>query len=124
MSKEDYKFTIKPSHNILISMNDVERNTFKSIYERMQELESRISSLEEKGKRTKFVVPTVQEVYEELKTKGIDSMDLAQYFWNFYDEREWMVGKFKMKKWKSALSRAVSTWSVFKDVNNKNNLKF
>lgn len=51
-----------------------------------------------------FVAPTVEEIAAYAKENGI-TID-AQAFWDFYDSKDWMIGKNKMKKWRSA----VSTW--------------
>jgi hypothetical protein len=52
----------------------------------------------------KFVPPTVEEVkgYCLERNNGID----AEAFVAFYDSKGWMIGKNKMKSWKSA----VITW--------------
>lgn len=52
----------------------------------------------------KFAPPTVEEVknYCEERNNGID----AEAFVAFYDSKGWMIGKNKMKSWKSA----VITW--------------
>lgn len=52
-------------------------------------------------KSTRFVPPTVEEVkaYCEERRNNIDPIA----FWNFYDGKGWMVGKSKMKNWKSAI---------------------
>lgn len=52
----------------------------------------------------KFVSPSVEEVEEYVKSKGY-SVD-AETFVNFYDSKGWMIGKNKMKQWRSA----VGTW--------------
>lgn len=52
-------------------------------------------------KSTRFVPPTVEEVkaYCEERRNNVDPIA----FWNFYDGKGWMVGKSKMKNWKSAI---------------------
>ena len=62
-----------------------------------------------KTKREVFQVPTLLEVEQEFFEKTNDrdfAHTIAIKFWNFYDAKDWMVGKNKMKKWKSA----VMTW--------------
>lgn len=54
---------------------------------------------------TRFVKPTVEEVKAEIVEKGY-KIDAVQ-FWNFYESKGWVVGKQKMKSWKSCLV----TWS-------------
>ena len=68
---------------------------------------------EEKKKQVKrFVPPTLQEVidYCNQTQAGIDPLG----FWNFYESKDWMVGKNKMKKWHAA----VGTWKANRIVKN------
>lgn len=70
------------------------------------ELEKEID-IEEKEiykEKEKFKKPTVEEIAEYCKERnnGID----AQYFWDSYNAKDWMIGKQKMKDWKSA----IRTW--------------
>lgn len=60
---------------------------------------------ESKGKTSRFTPPTLQEVEDYIKEKGY-SVD-AEAFIAFYDSNGWLVGKNKMKSWKSA----VTTWA-------------
>lgn len=63
----------------------------------------------EPKKRSVFQVPTLLEVEQEFFEKTNDrdfAHMIAVKFWNFYDAKGWLVGKTKMKKWKSA----VMTW--------------
>ena len=54
--------------------------------------------------KSRFCPPTVEEVaaYCKERKNGID----AQYFWNSYKAKNWMIGKTKMQDWKAA----VRTW--------------
>ena len=52
--------------------------------------------------RKRFVPPTVDEVRAYASEKGY-KVD-ADRFVNFYESKNWMVGKNKMTNWKSALS--------------------
>lgn len=58
-----------------------------------------------KTKREKFVKPTVEEVRAYIAEKGY-SVD-AEKFWNFYEAKDWYIGKNKMKRWHNA----VATWA-------------
>ena len=55
-------------------------------------------------KPTRFVPPTIEEVtaYCKERNRGVDPIK----WWNFYDAKNWYVGKNKMVRWKSA----VITW--------------
>lgn len=52
---------------------------------------------------TKFKKPTVEEVKAYAAEKGYTNFNPEQ-FWNFYESKDWMVGKNKMANWKSAVS--------------------
>ena len=51
--------------------------------------------------REEFTPPTLEEVeaYCREKNNGVDPVS----WWNFYNSKNWMVGKNKMKNWKSAI---------------------
>lgn len=53
-----------------------------------------------------FIVPSIEEVAAFIKEKGY-KVD-AELFWHFYESKGWMVGRNKMKNWKSA----VVTWTI------------
>lgn len=59
---------------------------------------------EQEEKRRVFIKPTTQEVQEYMKE--IEYNGDAEYFINYYQSKGWVVGKSKMKDWKSA----VQTW--------------
>lgn len=58
--------------------------------------------------KKKFIPPTVDEVQDYLDSVG-SKVD-AEAFVAFYDSKGWMVGKNKMKSWKSA----IVTWEKSK----------
>lgn len=53
--------------------------------------------------RPRFTRPTIQEIAEYCKDKGYTHVD-AEYFWNYYENINWHVGKNKMKSWKLAVA--------------------
>ena len=64
------------------------------------------------GKSKRFTPPTLNEVCVELnRLKVRHPMDQASKFWNFYESKNWMIGKNKMKNWKAA----IKTWNFEKD---------
>ena len=72
-------------------------------------LSSNQSLKDSKEKKTKqdnnrFVIPTVEQI-KEYCTERNNKID-ADYFFNYYQSKGWMIGKNKMKDWKSA----VHTW--------------
>lgn len=55
--------------------------------------------------RGNFEPPTLDECKKEFEEKGYSSLE-AEKFFNHYEARGWMMGKNRMKKWRSA----VATW--------------
>lgn len=53
------------------------------------------------NKTPRFAKPTIQDIKSYVEENGY-SVD-AEKFYYFYDSKNWMVGKNKMKKWESAL---------------------
>ncbi len=51
----------------------------------------------------RFTPPTDIETVAYFIEKGSTNIE-AEKFWLFYDSKNWMVGKSKMKKWKSSAS--------------------
>ena len=63
-------------------------------------------------KTKKFVPPTLEEVIQELRSQKVRFYQQnAEKFWNFYEAKNWMIGKNKMKSWKAA----IKTWNFEKD---------
>ena len=69
-------------------------------------------------KRSIFVPPTVEQVAAYAAEKKIHPFD-AEYFVNFYEMKNWIVGKVKMKNWKAAVSNA-KTWEAHSRQRNGN----
>jgi len=55
-------------------------------------------------KSNRFVKPTLDELKEYMDS--INMNDVSNKFFDFYEAKGWMIGKNKMKDWKSA----VRTW--------------
>lgn len=53
--------------------------------------------------RKRFMRPSIQEIQEYCTEKGYTHVD-AEYFWNYYENINWHVGKNKMKSWKLAVA--------------------
>lgn len=77
----------KPNVNVNDNVNDIKENTLKSVKEK------------------RFAPPTSEDVKEYCREKGL-SVD-ADRFVDFYESKNWYVGKNKMKDWKAA----VRNWS-------------
>ena len=68
-----------------------------------RESNERVTNKNKSNNNTKvFTPPTLQEITEYAKERN-SCVDPDRFF-NFYESKGWMVGKSKMKKWKSAFS--------------------
>lgn len=61
-------------------------------------------SIEENSINKRFKKPTLEEIKEYCKERN-NNID-AQRFIDFYESKDWMIGKNKMKDWKAA----IRTW--------------
>ena len=50
--------------------------------------------------KNKFIKPTIEEIEEYIKEKKFTFS--AEYFYDHYESKGWMIGKNKMKDWKAA----------------------
>jgi len=53
------------------------------------------------AKKSVFIVPTMQEIEDFCKQEQLTHVSTVEFF-NHYESLDWMVGKNKMKNWKSA----------------------
>jgi hypothetical protein len=99
MSKE-----IAQLFEFLLNQVDPHWRTNESLVETLDKIK------EPQNKR--FVPPTIQEVVNELRQQRVRNyQQQADKFWNFYEAKNWMIGKNKMKSWKAA----IKTWNFDKD---------
>ena len=54
-----------------------------------------------KEKRKVFIKPTIEEIRTEMLKKQM--IDESERFYHYYESNGWMIGKNKMKCWKSAI---------------------
>lgn len=73
----------KPNVNVNDNVNDIKENTLTSVKEK------------------RFAPPTPEDVREYCREKGLN-VD-ADRFVDFYESKNWYVGKNKMKDWKAAV---------------------
>jgi hypothetical protein len=76
-------------------------NRYRSRYRNSLSAQNCASGCAEQPKIQKFIPPTVDEVraYCNERRNGID----AEEFVSFYESKGWMIGRNKMKNWKSAI---------------------
>ena len=70
-------------------------------------------------KSKKFVKPTHDDIKEYLKEKQ-QQMDI-DYFIDYYESKDWMIGKNRMKNWKSAVNNWLRNNNKFTGKQNANN---
>ena len=104
---EKRRYPIAKKDAVNTTVNNTVNNTIN-----MGETSSPVVHEEKKKPVKRFVPPTLQEVidYCNQTQAGIDPLG----FWNFYESKDWMVGKNKMKKWHAA----VGTWKANRIVKN------
>ena len=59
---------------------------------------------QQQQQEVKFIKPTIQEIEIYMAEKGMEN--LAERFYYFYEAKGWVIGKNKIKDWKSC----VMTW--------------
>jgi len=75
--------------------------TRKSLKEKIVELENRGKSLKPKSETTRFLKPTVHEIQDYCQERN-NTVDAEQFF-DFYESKNWMIGKVKMKDFRAAI---------------------
>lgn len=94
-------------------LKKIERQTLKNLkadFKKIKDnniynnIDNNIINKKENIKRKIFKKPTIEEINEYCKERnnGID----AEAFYDFYESKDWYVGKNKMKDWKAC----VRTW--------------
>lgn len=56
----------------------------------------------------RFTPPSIDEVYSHMVEKDFPYRKEAESFVNFYESKGWVVGKTKMKNWKSAATNWIN----------------
>lgn len=84
----------------------------EELQDRLYKLEDKYDKLLERVKiledrNPPFKKPTQHEVQEYFNFKSAGQY--AEDFFNFYESKGWMVGKNKMKDWKRAATKWIST---------------
>ena len=92
---------------------DADANAYARDHASQSQSQNHSSETKPKPARKRFTPPTIPEITEYYTTvKKLDeswAKHCAEVFWNFYESKNWMVGKNKMSKWRSAATTAL-TW--------------
>jgi len=101
------------SESVLETETETE-NRYRSRYRNSLSAQNCASGCAEQPKTQKFIPPTVDEVraYCNERRNGID----PEEFVSFYESKGWMIGRNKMKNWKSA----IITWEKNRKQNGVN----
>lgn len=97
--REKQKLLVSPSGNVTGNVTVTMCNAIEEDTDKDKEI-----VVTEKKKRSHFVPPTTREV-DSYCTERKNNI-VAEHFIDYYTARNWMLGKTKMKDWKSA----VRTW--------------
>lgn len=97
---EDEENNSKSNSNV--TTKEQQRNTNKNVKNVKNDKNKDICGAS--PQKHKFIPPTLEEikVYCQERNNNVD----PERFFNFYESKNWMVGKNKMSKWKAA----ISTW--------------
>jgi hypothetical protein len=92
--KREYRDKKGQKSDIVLPLSDKSKS--KSI-----EIEKELNNICCAENTNDFIPPSIEEVYEycSLRHNGSD----AQYFFEYYSSRDWMMGKTKMGDWKAAI---------------------
>ena len=78
--------------------------TRKSLKEKILELENKGGILKPKTETTRFTKPTIPQIMDYCIERG-NSVDAVKFF-DFYESKNWVIGKSPMKNWQAA----IRTW--------------
>lgn len=76
-----------------------------------------------KERKTSFSAPTIEEVFDFMIEKGTSepvARRESEKFWFHYDSKNWMIGKNKMKIWKSAVSGWINRMNEYQKPSGQN----
>lgn len=109
---------IKKKSNEIIILNDSGQTPDKVRSIRLDKIRLDKIRLDNKNNRAvRFAPPTLKEIQDYFAEKRYPSLE-AEVFFDFYESKGWMVGKNKMKKWKSA----AANWMRKKDSTQTQNM--
>jgi hypothetical protein len=95
----------KPTDNPRVNpeLNQVNPQITHGVTDREDREEKTEKTMAPKSPRVRFVPPTLQEVEARCAEIELPLIE-AQKFINYYESKNWVVGKTKMHSWKSSLT--------------------
>lgn len=101
----DWEYNIYETNDLHPKNQDIENQDIENQDVNKYTKESSIKKYKENNiKRNVFIKPTIEEIQNYCNERNND-ID-ADSFYDFYESKGWMIGKNKMKDWKSA----IRTW--------------
>jgi len=83
--------------------------------------DTNIKDIQKSKPKKRFKKPTHENIKNYLEEKQ-QQMDIG-YFIDYYESKDWMIGKNRMKNWKSAVNNWLRNNKKFEKVNNGHNQK-
>ena len=101
----DWEYNIYENNDLHPKNEDIENEDIENwdVYKYTKELNTK-EYIKENNKRKVFNKPTIEEIDSYCKERN--NCINANTFYDFYESKDWMVGKNKMKDWKAA----IRTW--------------
>lgn len=100
------KSTSKGTIVTLCRYNDYQESATSELTNDQPAANQQVTTIERRKERKKvisrFEKPTVEDISVYGKEKGMNQPE-AEKFFDFYESKNWMVGKNKMKCWKAAV---------------------
>ena len=66
-----------------------------------------------KNEKTKFQIPTLEQVKEVFQIKGVNDQKQPLLFMAHYESNGWFVGKSKMRSWRGAIAGWILRMDTF-----------
>lgn len=122
-----HKSEIYRQHGLNCMQDSEKCSNFEESVDEIQQSKLKESKLkeskEEDNKKIKrFSPPTKEEVFDymiEKKVQEFTAKKESEKFFNHYESNGWMVGRTKMKKWKSAVSGWITRMNNYNGNNNQ-----
>lgn len=88
-----------------VNMDAAALELFANMKAEISNLTDRVDKLEKRKPSKVFKKPELVEIQQEFHKKGsLTCNDDGEAFYSFYESKGWMVGKTKMKCWKSSVN--------------------
>ena len=86
---------------LILWVDEQPQITRKSLKEKIVELQNRGKIEKPQRETIRFTKPTIYEIQDYCHERG-NTIDAEQFF-DFYESKNWLIGKVKMKDYKAAI---------------------